>query len=71
VSDYYQAYIARLERQLELSSQAWKAWEDTLREKDHEIAQLKAERDAYKRNNQMVAHVIQDMKRQLDEALKK
>jgi hypothetical protein len=32
-----------LQKQLDLSAKAWKVWEATLKERDAEIAQLKAE----------------------------
>lgn len=35
--------IRNLQKQLDLSAQAWKTWESTLRVRDAEIAELRAE----------------------------
>jgi len=55
------ARIARLEAQLELSANAWKAWEGTIRERDAEIARLEAECQAYRRGSEQMPDKISDL----------
>jgi uncharacterized coiled-coil DUF342 family protein len=40
-NDALRAEVERLEKQLELSANAWKEWEGTLKQRDNEIARLR------------------------------